>query len=89
MHCAAHSTGTTRESKASDLLACQCSNRDSLLIINFDEHGGFADHVPPPMNVPQPEDGVTFTGSSEGHQVTYDYTRLGIRCVLQSILASA
>lgn len=53
----------------------------SLLIINFDEHGGFADHVPPPMKVPQPEDGITFTGSSEGHKVSYDYTRLGVRYV--------
>lgn len=53
----------------------------SLLIINFDEHGGFADHVPPPMNVPQPEDGTTFTGTSEGHHVSYDFTRLGVRYV--------
>ncbi|KAJ5601819.1 phosphatidylglycerol specific phospholipase [Penicillium lagena] len=50
-----------------------------LLIVNFDEHGGFADHVPPPMNVPAPEDGITFNGESEGHNVTYDFTRLGIR----------
>lgn len=26
----------------------------TLLIINFDEHGGFADHVPPPSSVPAP-----------------------------------
>ncbi|KAJ5287504.1 hypothetical protein N7478_003190 [Penicillium angulare] len=52
---------------------------NALLIINFDEHGGFADHVAPPMNVPQPKDGITFTGTSDGHNVTYDFTRLGIR----------
>lgn len=68
-------------SQASDLLACQASNRYSLLIINFDEHGGFADHVPPPMNVPQPEDGIMFDGTSEGRPVTYDFTRLGVRYV--------
>ncbi|PLN74600.1 phosphoesterase-domain-containing protein [Aspergillus taichungensis] len=50
-----------------------------LIIINFDEHGGFADHVPPPVNVPQPEDGITFDGKSEGRDVTYDFTRLGVR----------
>ncbi|GAQ43204.1 hypothetical protein AtubIFM55763_003477 [Aspergillus tubingensis] len=50
-----------------------------LIILNFDEHGGFADHVPTPVNVPQPEDGITFTGMSDGHNVTYDFTRLGVR----------
>ncbi|KAF7115498.1 hypothetical protein CNMCM5793_002456 [Aspergillus hiratsukae] len=50
-----------------------------LIILNFDEHGGFADHVPPPMNIPAPQDNITFTGSSEGFNVTYDFTRLGVR----------
>jgi phospholipase C len=31
------------------------------------------------MNVPAPEDGITFNGQSEGHNVTYDFTRLGVR----------
>ncbi|OOQ91762.1 phosphatidylglycerol specific phospholipase [Penicillium brasilianum] len=52
---------------------------NALLIINFDEHGGFADHVPTPLNVPQPEDNITFSGTSEGHEVSYDFTRLGVR----------
>ncbi|KAJ6093152.1 hypothetical protein N7486_008441 [Penicillium sp. IBT 16267x] len=52
---------------------------NALLIINFDEHGGFADHVPPPMNVPQPQDGITFNGTSDGYLVQYDFTRLGVR----------
>jgi phospholipase C len=52
---------------------------DSLFILNFDEHGGFADHVPPPVNVPQPQDGIDFNGLSDGHNVTYDFTRLGVR----------
>lgn len=50
-----------------------------LLIINFDEHGGFADHVVPPVGVPAPEDGITFDGISDNHNVTYDFTRLGVR----------
>ena len=52
---------------------------DTLIIINFDEHGGFADHVAPPTNVPAPEDGMTFSGVSDKHEVTYDFTRLGVR----------
>ncbi|KAI7629874.1 phosphatidylglycerol specific phospholipase [Hortaea werneckii] len=52
---------------------------DTLLIINFDEHGGFADHVSPPENVPAPDDGISFSGMSDQHNVTYDFTRLGVR----------
>ncbi|KAK8177205.1 phosphatidylglycerol specific phospholipase [Phyllosticta citrichinensis] len=52
---------------------------NTLFIINFDEHGGFADHVPPPYNIPAPEDAITFSGKSDGHNVTYDFTRLGVR----------
>ncbi|KAA8646102.1 hypothetical protein EYZ11_011871 [Aspergillus tanneri] len=52
---------------------------NALIIINFDEHGGFADHVPPPVNVPQPQDKIEFDGESEGHHVHYDFTRLGVR----------
>jgi Phospholipase C len=69
-----------RVSTASDPL-CQDINAHSLLIINFDEHGGFADHVPPPMNVPQPEDKISYNGKSEDRAVTYDFTRLGVRYV--------
>ncbi|PLB53033.1 phospholipase, PLC-D [Aspergillus steynii IBT 23096] len=50
-----------------------------LIIINFDEHGGFADHVPPPANVPRPDDQIMFEGESEGHYISYDFTRLGVR----------
>jgi phospholipase C len=52
-----------------------------LIIINFDEHGGFADHVGPPVNIPAPQDGITFSGLSDAHNVTYDFTRLGVRSV--------
>lgn len=50
-----------------------------LIIINFDEHGGFADHVPPPINIPIPEDDISFSGLSDAHNVTYDFSRLGVR----------
>jgi phospholipase C len=33
------------------------------------------------MNIPHPEDGITFAGTSDGHYVTYDFTRLGVRYV--------
>jgi phospholipase C len=43
------------------------------LIITYDEHGGFFDHVPPPMKgVPNP-DGVNST------EPAFDFTRLGVR----------
>jgi phospholipase C len=50
-----------------------------LIVINFDEHGGFADHVLPPTNVPPPQDNITFSGLSDKQQVSYDFTRLGVR----------
>lgn len=37
------------------------------------EHGGFSDHVPTPVNVPQPEDGIS---SGAGHQTTILHTTL-------------
>lgn len=40
-------------------------------IITYDEHGGFFDHVPPPMNVPNP-DGLNSTDDP------FDFTRLGM-----------
>ncbi|KAG2227547.1 hypothetical protein INT45_002232 [Circinella minor] len=43
---------------------------DILFLLVWDEHGGFYDHVPPPINVPNP-DGITHP--------TFDFTRLGIR----------
>ncbi|KAK9452838.1 phosphatidylglycerol specific phospholipase [Dipodascopsis uninucleata] len=52
---------------------------NTLFIINFDEHGGFYDHVPPPTNIPAPDDNLTYEGLSDGHNITFDYTRLGVR----------
>ncbi|KAI8903962.1 phosphoesterase, partial [Gorgonomyces haynaldii] len=45
----------------------------TLLLVTFDEHGGFHDHVPPPANVPSP-DGIL--GPAE---YPFDFKRLGVR----------
>lgn len=42
--------------------------KSTLLVIVFDEHGGFYDHVPPPPAVPPDE-----------HQEGYTFDRLGVR----------
>ena len=44
----------------------------SLLVVVYDEHGGFFDHVPPPDPVPNP-DGKVATDPP------FDFTRLGVR----------
>ncbi len=44
----------------------------SLLVVLYDEHGGFYDHVPPPDQVPNP-DGKIATDPP------FDFTRLGVR----------
>lgn len=52
---------------------------ETLFIMTFDEHGGFADHVPPPKNVPAP-DNITYTETAQdGKNFTFDFTRLGVR----------
>lgn len=44
----------------------------SLLVVLYDEHGGFYDHVPPPGPVPSPD------GKKSKHPY-FDFTRLGVR----------
>jgi phospholipase C len=47
---------------------------ETMLIITFDEHGGFYDHVPPPAAVP--------TGDDSNYASTdyiFDFARLGVR----------
>jgi phospholipase C len=41
----------------------------TLLLVTYDEHGGFYDHVPPPTNIPNPE----------GKTTEFDFQRLGVR----------
>ncbi|KAL2823775.1 phosphoesterase family-domain-containing protein [Aspergillus cavernicola] len=52
---------------------------ETLFILTFDEHGGFADHVPPPENVP-PGDSLQYTEvAGDGRPTTFHFDRLGIR----------
>eukprot|EP01088_Endostelium_zonatum_P019080 TRINITY_DN640_c0_g1_i1.p1 TRINITY_DN640_c0_g1~~TRINITY_DN640_c0_g1_i1.p1 ORF type:complete len:552 (-),score=156.46 TRINITY_DN640_c0_g1_i1:36-1691(-) len=47
----------------------------SAIIVTFDEHGGFFDHVPPPQhNIPVPDNSTTPEG-----QFPFDWKRLGVR----------
>jgi phospholipase C len=48
---------------------------DSLLLVTYDEHGGFYDHVSPPPTV---SPGDRITDSSSNHH-NFDFTQLGIR----------
>lgn len=45
---------------------------DTLFVLTFDEHGGFASHVPPPTNVPAPD-------NSTSYPEQFDFKRLGVR----------
>jgi phospholipase C len=52
---------------------------ETLFILTFDEHGGFGDHVPPPVNVPAGDD-LTYTELAyDGKNITFDFKRLGVR----------
>ncbi|KAG2177488.1 hypothetical protein INT44_007999 [Umbelopsis vinacea] len=52
---------------------------ETLFIVTFDEGGGFADHVAPPVNVPA-GDSLTYTElAHDGKNATFDFTRLGVR----------
>ena len=44
------------------------------LVVTFDEHGGFYDHVPPPINVPIPDE-----PSAKTQIPYYNFDRLGVR----------
>ncbi|GAB1218285.1 hypothetical protein ATERTT37_007539 [Aspergillus terreus] len=52
---------------------------ETLFILTFDEHGGFADHVSPPEDVP-PGDDLAYTETApDGKNTTFHFDRLGIR----------
>jgi phospholipase C len=48
---------------------------ESLLVITYDEHGGFYDHVPPPPGVPPLKNNAPRPDAITG----FDFTRLGVR----------
>lgn len=47
----------------------------SLLIITYDEHGGFYDSVAPPGGMAAPDDG----SSSDNNELNFDFTQAGVR----------
>ena len=52
---------------------------ETLFILTWDEHGGFADHVSPPTGVP-PGDKWTYSEKSpDGSNYTFGFDRLGVR----------
>jgi phospholipase C len=52
---------------------------ESLLLVTYDEHGGFFDHVPPPGNLPNP-DGLKPTDVSPVMQAPpFNFDRAGVR----------
>jgi phospholipase C len=55
---------------------------ETMLIITFDEHGGFYDHVPPPVTMPTGDDSA-YANMANG----FDFARLGVR--VPGIVASA
>ena len=44
----------------------------TLLIITYDEHGGFYDHVPTPLSIPNPDGLVS-------EKPPFNFTRIGVR----------
>ena len=55
---------------------------DTLFVLTFDEHGGFYDHVDPPLGVPSPEYPPTLSYPDKG----FTWDRLGVR--IPTLLAS-
>jgi phospholipase C len=48
---------------------------NSVLIVTYDEHGGFYDHVPPPQTI-APGDAITDPGNNTNN---FDFKQLGVR----------
>ena len=53
-----------------------------LLIINFDEHGGTYDHVPPPQNAAPPWQGDSATAAPDGVEYGFQFDSFGVRVPL-------
>jgi len=50
----------------------------TLFLITYDEHGGFFDHVPPPIDCPNPDGKIS-------EDPPFDFTRLGVRVPMIAI----
>lgn len=51
----------------------------TLFVLTFDEHGGFGDHVPPPVGVPAGDDLAYVETAQDGQNITFGFDRLGVR----------
>jgi len=47
-----------------------------LFLVTYDEHGGFYDHVPPPMDIPSPDGIATYDGDVSP---PFNFNRAGVR----------
>ena len=57
--------------------------KNTLLIINFDEHGGTYDHITPPGNVNAPwQNPADGTQPPDDYDITFGFTQLGVRVPL-------
>lgn len=72
------SDGETILKKVYEALRASPQWEQSLLIITFDETGGFHDHVPPPLAV-RPDNRTYTTTTPNGEKYTFDFNRLGGR----------
>jgi phospholipase C len=52
---------------------------ETLFILTWDEHGGFADHVAPPTGVPPGDDLTYVEKANDGKNYTFKFDRLGVR----------
>ncbi len=59
---------------------------NSCLIVTYDEHGGFYDHVVPPQNVPNPDGKNSPQPSDPSYAPAFTFNRLGIR--VPAVIAS-
>ena len=58
------------------------SFKETLLIINFDEHGGTYDHTPPPWGDFAPWGGDSATPTPDSYEGDFKFNRLGVRVPL-------
>lgn len=52
---------------------------ETLFVITYDEHGGFYDHVTPPVGVPAPDSATCVDCAGNTVVKDYDFTTLGVR----------
>lgn len=72
------SSGEAFIKKVYEALRASPQWKDTLMILTFDETGGFHDHVPPPL-APRPDNQTFTTTTPSGESYTFEFDRLGGR----------